>query len=406
MTIRLAKFIIAVFITLGFGSEAIAELKIEPLMINYSPSRGRQYKKFKINVTANSDTEISVSLKKPKQDINGALYYESLPQNDKQRIEILRAPSKLRKGKKYAIWFKVRMERKKGVKTDTFAVFIREELDMRLTYRKESIQAELNIFYPVLVRIQNNRNSKRFNPKIGSGNFATDKGGTLRFQHHFRNVSSREVNVQGTTIIKSKSGKIVERIKLNTPASWTAHRNRPYSLILPKTKVLLVGYPKKMYQEGKYTYTTILRLNQIQQKTQEGTLNIRENLYSRKINTLGAPMSPKWVVANEGKRITISYKPRRQFQGRLVLENKMPFPVKVSLKKTDSKKVKKNRNLFFHKTEFTLRANRKKIIKFKGINSSRNDSETRVEMLMRCFDMRLGTQKETLRLYLEPRVND
>tara|TARA_B100001094_G_C17821677_1_gene618815 strand:- start:157 stop:642 length:486 start_codon:yes stop_codon:yes gene_type:complete len=161
-----------------------------------------------------------------------------------------------------------------------------------------------------------------------------------------------------------------------------------------------------MYQEGKYIYTTIFKMNKIQQKTQEGAIHIKNNLYSRKFNSLGQDMTPKWVIANEGKRISIQYKPKRKFQGRLILENKMPFPIKIYLRQQNKRKLSRKSLLFFAQTDFTIKANRRKVLKFKGFNASRDPSFKKINMIMQTFDKRLGSQQETLILHLEPRVND
>lgn len=373
------------FLVLAFsGFAAAANLSVQPLYLEFTPSKQLKSKNFEISVSSEQAVKIKTSLFQAQQDITGKLSFtELLGEKDQDAIVTLKKNSyQIKRDSNAKIRGTIKFPRRTN-KTLLYAVMIEEDKG------KSRGGVSINVRYAVILKVQTSHRKTRIKSKLSFiGLQKTDQG--MLIKALIKNESQRDFRINAMAKIRNSERRLIETIELRSGSAW--QRQDKNSIIFPEGVVELVGKLNKISSPGEYNVALYGRIDNRKPVSARGIIEIKAEEMER-LNSEKASDSPNYVVSPTP--FNIKYKEKGESYYRFQISNNTDKKVTVDMPMMNKEHLKKY-EFSFLPVKMSLRAGSKRTVLFKVRNKI--GPELKINGLKALITSAEGTQVQDIAL--------
>ena len=259
------------FITLFLQSYTVhaANISIQPLYLEFSQDPKVNEQPFSIKVNSDAAAHLKVSLYESKQNILGFLdFIEVNKAKSESQIVIKEHSHKFLRAGSWEISGIVKYV--KGIKdTRALALMVEEVKD------SVSTGVGISVRYAIVFKIKNSTSRTLENGEILFNNYFVEDNKVF-LKATFENKSNQDFDLQTIATVRDKNKKLIENVALESLAAWKRKDHK--TLIMPNTKVELIGKSEKLKFKESYLVTIYSRINGKKQITANGEIEFNHNI--------------------------------------------------------------------------------------------------------------------------------
>lgn len=260
------------FLTVISGAAAAAaNFSIQPLYFEFAQDPKVAEEPFSIKVNCDGEATLKVSLYESKQNIDGFLDFIEVKNGPAENQIIVKESSHrfLRAG----TWeISGTVKYLKNVKDTRALALMVEEVKNQATGG-----VGVSVRYAVVFKIRNATTRVSEKAEVVFNNYFIENGGTF-LKATINNLSDQDFDVQTIATIRDSDKKLVDTVTMESLASWKRKDHK--TLVMPKTKIELLGKTEKIKSKSSYSVTIYSKLNGKKQLSATGNFKLNETLDS------------------------------------------------------------------------------------------------------------------------------
>lgn len=242
-----------------FSESAQADVRVSPLTVDLRPVTGSSSTPFSIDISANDDSHLEVSIQKVEQDELGNLHFVDVDAGSVEaRLVKLEKGSEakvLKKGESWKLTGEYYFSRLDRRQTANLVVMIRDR-----NFKGEEKAKTAKAFsptqhfrYAVTLKVSSSAAQARMNASVSFAGVERHRN-EIRVKAKVRSRSVAMMDLRGEAIVReAKTNKLVERVPMTFESLLTKTGTRGDSFRLhPENEVIIVGRLKKAAARGDY----------------------------------------------------------------------------------------------------------------------------------------------------------